>query len=355
MITKFTISRRSAGDTWDVRDLVLGDPKWVTDLNFAAGTFNFDMLFDGKFYPINGDKVEFQWDEKKIFFGYIFKVSFKEDHKFSVTAYDKTRYLKNQDSLVWPISTISQRFETVCKMAEITHKVVNSSDYKLPAEVADSKTYFDMLKSSIDKTQKAIGQMYYIFANYDIVELRKAPYTNLDIIVGDQSLLTGFSFEKSIEDASNSVRIVKKNQEKSQQTAATSSDSSNSTEVSGDDPNSTSFSYTDSSKDNTQDWGKLQTVENAKDKANDAQIKERADQLLKEKNRETYTLSLTCLGDTSLVAGNSVNIRISDLTGAGFSISNSAIMKATHTFGTDYKCDLEMKVNEPWLENSSSE
>lgn len=350
MITKFTIGRRHSGDTWDVINLV-SNIKWVTDLNFAAGTLTFDLLFDSSFYPQNGDIVEFQWNEQKIFYGYIFKASFKEDKKFSITAYDKTRYLKNQDSLVWPISTISDRFDTVCKMAEITHKVVNNSDYKLPAEVADSKTYFDMLKSSIDKTQKATNQMYYIFANYDIVELRKAPYNELNIIVGDQSLLTGFSFEKSIEDASNSVRIIKKNQAESQQTSSTSTND----ESSSDDPAKTSFSYTDSNSINVRDWGKLQTVENAKDKANDAQMKERADELLKEKNRETYTLSLTCLGDTSLVAGNSVNIQIDDLSKAGFWINNTAIMKSTHNFGSDYTCDLEMKVNEPWLESSSSE
>lgn len=349
MITKFTIGRRHSGDTWDVINLV-SNIKWVTDLNFAAGTLTFDLLFDSLFYPQNGDVVEFQWNEKKVFYGYIFKSSFKQDKKFSITAYDKTRYLKNEDSLVWPISTISDRFDTVCKMAEITHKVINNSDYKLPAEVADSKTYFDMLKSSIDKTQRATNQMYYVFANYDVVELRKAPYNELNIIVGDQSLLTGFSFEKSIEDASNSVRIIKKNQAESQQTASTSTE----TESSGDDPAKTSFSYTDSSSINVRDWGKLQTVENAKDKANDAQMKERADELLKEKNRETYTLSLTCLGDTSLIAGNSVNIQIDDLSKAGFWINNTAIMKATHNFGNDYTCDLEMKVNEPWLENNSS-
>ncbi|APX72719.1 late control protein D [Companilactobacillus allii] len=349
MITKFTIGRRNSGDTWDVSSLA-SNIKWVTDLNFAAGTFTFDLLFDGSFYPQSGDVVEFQWDEQKIFFGYIFKTTFK-DKKFSITAYDKMRYLKNEDSFVWPVSTISDRFDTVCKMAEINHKVINVSDYKLAAEVADSKTYFDMLKSGIDSTQKATNQMYYVFANYDVVELRKAPYNNLDIIIGDQSLLTDFSFEKSIDDAANSVRIIKKNSSESQQTTSTATADS---ESAGDDPKTTSFAYTDVKAHDILDWGKLQIVENAKDKANNAQMKQRADELLKEKNRETYTLSLDCLGNTSLIAGNSVNLQISELSKAGFYVGNTAIIKATHNFGSDYNCNLEMKVNEPWLENSSS-
>lgn len=353
MITKFTVGNRDGSSAWDVSELT-NNVKWVTDLNFAAGTLTFDVIkTDELFYPKSGDLVEFEWDGFKVFYGYVFKVGYSQDKKFSITAYDKLRYFKNQDSLVWPVSTVSQRFETVAKMAEVSYKVVNSSDYKLPAEVADGKTYFDMLKTAIDATQKATQQMFYLFANYDTVELRKAPYNQLELIVGDQSLMTGFSFDKSIEDAANIVRIIRKDQEESQSVASTSTDEA-SAEKTSEDPEKTSFSYTDSKGSNVGQWGKLQTTENAKDKANDAQMKQRADELLVEKNRETYSLRLNAIGDLSLVAGNSVHLQISDLHDVGFVIESAAILKATHNFGPNYNCELEMKVNEPWLENSSS-
>lgn len=351
MITKFTIQSRGSSTIWDINKLI-NNVKWETDLNFAAGSLTFDVINnpDDGFFPKNGDIVEFQWDEKKIFYGYIFKISGPKDHKLSVTAYDKLRYFKNQDSLVFPISTISQRFETVAKMAEVDFKVINDSDYKIAAEVEDGKSYFDMLKSSIDTTQKSTKQMFYLFANYDVVELRKAPFNDVGIVIGDNSLMTSFDFDRSIDDASNVVRIIKKNTAESQQTASTSTD----TESSGDDPNTTSFTYTDSTGSTVAQWGKLQTTENAKDKANDAQMKQRADELLAEKNREKFTLKLDVLGNTDLIPGNSVNLKIDELTKSGFEINNAAILKATHDFSSDYKCSLEMKVNEPWLENSSS-
>ena len=353
MITLFRITSKTDQTVWDIKASA-NNIKWETDLNFAAGTLSFDLMNDindGHFKPNFGDIVEFQWDDQKIFYGYIFKLSYSETQKFSVTAYDKLRYFKNQDSIVWPISTISQRFETVAKMAEVAYKIVNGSDYKLNAEVADAKTYFDMLKSAIDSTQKATNQMYYLFANYDVVELRKAPFQELNLIIGDQSLLTGFSYDGSIDEAANVVRIVKKDQEQSQNVSATA-DTSETTQT--EDPSKTSFSYTDASGDTVSRWGKLQVVENAKDKANDAQMKQRADELLKDKNRPTYSLKLTAIGDVSLIPGNSINIKMADLDMIGFAIQNAAFLKSNHNFSSDYTVDLEMKVNEPWLENNSS-
>ncbi|RHW49725.1 late control protein D [Bombilactobacillus bombi] len=346
-ITKFEIHSRDGTTGWDI-SRCSNNIKWTTDLNFTAGTFTFDVINNANdFYPQNGQVVEFAWNDQQVFYGYIFKVSYMQDKKFSITAYDKMRYLKNQDSLVWPISNISERFDTVCKRAEITHNVVNSSDYKLPAEVADSKSYFDMLKSAIDKTQKATQQMFYVYANYDTVELRKAPFQQLDIIIGDQSLLTGFSFEKNIDNASNVVRIVKEDKQSSQQVSATASENS------GGDPNNTSFSYVDSAGSSVSQWGKLQMIEKAKDKANEAQMKQRADELLQQKNREEYDLKLDTLGHLNLVAGNAINIKIQSLTDVGFKINNAAILKATHNFSIDYTCELEMKVNPQWLESNS--
>lgn len=347
-VTKFEIERRDGTESFDISG-VTSNIKWTNDLNFSAGSLTFDMLMiDDGVTPKSGDVVKFAWNEKKLFYGYIFKVSFDQSQKYSITAYDKLRYFKNQDSLVWQISTISQRFEKIAKMAEVKYQVINDAKLKLPAEVADQKTYFDMLKSSIEATLKSSNQMYFVFARYDTVQLRKAPFYQLENVVGDDSLLTGYTFDKSIDDAANVVRIVKEDKKESQTTSSTAT-----AETTGEDPKNTSFSYVDVSGSTVKSWGKLQTVEKAKDKANEAQMKQRAKELLKQKNKETYTLKLTTLGNVDFTAGNAIFLKISDLDKAGFKIENAAILKATHNFGTDYTCDLEMKVNAEWLESSS--
>ncbi|CAM3206473.1 XkdQ/YqbQ family protein [Lactiplantibacillus plajomi] len=338
-ITSFTVQHRGGGMVvWDIRELVVDDTvQWTTDLNYSAGELTFDIVeVDEGFTPRNGDIVKMSWDGVKTFYGYIFDFKYTNE-KFSVTAYDKLRYLKNEDAIVWPVTTVSQRFDKVCRMAEIKHRVVNNSSHKVAAEVCDSKTYFDMLKSAIEITTKANGQKYFVIANYDTVELRRAPYRSLTIILGDQSLMTKFEYERSIDDAATVVRVVREDETKGQKSTATA------TGKSAKDTHYTTV--TAGSPHNIDNWGRLQKVEKAKEKANVAQMKAQARQLLKEKNIQKRTLKLTVLGDISLVAGNAAYIQIKSLKDIGLGTSSHLITKATHHFGKDYTCEVEMVVN----------
>lgn len=334
-VTKFTVGRR-VDDTivWDVRGILSGEIIWTTDLNYSAGSLNFELVeVDEGFTPKMGDIVEFYWDNAKIFYGYVFDFKYTNE-KFTVTAYDKLRYLKNQDSLVWPVSTLSQRFTKVAKMAGINYRVVNDSGYKLAAEVADSKSYFDMLQSSIEATQKATGSEFFLAANYDTVELRKAPYNQTTIIVGDRSLMTKFEYEQSIDEAANVVRVVRENEDKGQRSTATAGTK---------DPSNTSFTAVTASG-NISEWGRLQTIETADEKANEAQMRQQANDLLKTKNKATNKLTLTVIGDPLLVAGNSAWLKVQSLKDIGYGTQSLVITKATHRFGSDYTADIEMKV-----------
>lgn len=337
-VTAMTVQHRGEGAiVWDIRDLLVNDSiTWTTDLNYSAGSLEFDIVeVDEGFTPRNGDIVKFYWDGIKVFYGYIFDFKY-EPEKFTVTAYDKLRYLKSQDSLVWPVSTLSQRFSQVCNMAEISRRIVTASSHKLAAEVCDSKSYFDMLKTSIENTEKATGNLYFVTANYDVVELRQAPYKALTIIVGDKSLMTNFQYERSIDDAATVVRIVREDEDKGQKSTATA------TGKSAKDTHYTTV--TAGSSHNIDNWGRLQYVENAKDKSNKAQMMEQAKALLKSKNKQAYTLTLTALGDIELVAGNAAYVKIQSLKDIGLGTRSLLITKATHHFGTKYTCEIEMKV-----------
>ena len=220
MITTFKLVRRSnlyrkskkngKGTTYDMRKIV-ANVKWITDLNFSAGELTFDLIQKAHpIIPYTGDIIKFRWSHHKIFYGYVFNYKVKEDNTVSVTCYDKERYLKNQDSIVWKSGTIADRFNNVCKRAGIKHKVVDKPTHKVAAEVCDGKTYFDMLKSAITKTLSATKHMYYVYCNYDTVELRRAPYKKLKIIIGSKSAMTGFSYAVDINDTANVVKVIQK-------------------------------------------------------------------------------------------------------------------------------------------------
>lgn len=345
-VTLFTIQTPGTKTVWDVRDILESDIKWTTDIDFAAGQLTFKLVeVDEGFTPKNGDIVKFRWDHKPVFKGRIFKFDYDQSEVFSVTAYDNLRYFKNQDSLVWQVSTIAQRFNQVASLAGVPHKVVNNSTHKLVAEVCDSKSYFDMLKESFKATKRATGHRYFLFDNYGTVELRRAPFKKMKYYMGDQSYMTGFSYSRSIEDVVNVVRVVRTDKKKKQQESATSKTKQTADQKKVAEAKNTKLTTITKSTNSVERWGKLQTVEKAKDKANTAQMKAKAASILKSKGKQAHTLKLTALATLNMIPGNEYPVKIKSLKDIGVGTKYLLITKATHTFsGTTDQAELEMKV-----------
>ena len=326
-------SKNPAGTGYDLKDNVK-NIVWTTDMNLSAGELTFDLVEDSNdtlVIPYTGDIITFRWDKEKIFYGYVFKYEFKGDTTISVTCYDKMRYLKNEDSIVFKSNTIADRFNEVCSRAGLSHSVKNSPSHKVKAEVCDSKTYFDMLKSAIDKTYKSTDQMYFLACNYDKIELRKAPYKKLSIVVDTRTTVTDFNYAVDIENTKNVVKVVQPNKKKSQTESSTAEGAS-------------------ASGKSVEQWGKLQKVINKKSKANAAQMKAQAKETLKLLNVANKTLNITTKGDVSLVAGNAVTVYLKDLKKE---LPDCPILRATHKFDNDYLVTLEMKVGKQWQANDS--
>lgn len=340
-VTLFTIQKAGESTTWDVRQLLESDIEWTTDIDFSAGELKFKLVeVDEGFTPKSGDIVRFKWDNKPVFKGRIFKFDYDGSEVFSVTAYDSLRYFKNQDSLVWPVSTISQRFTKVAKLAGVKYKVVNGSSHKLAAEVCDSKSYFDMLKDSFKATQRATSVKHFLFDNYGTVELRKTPFKNIDYYLGDKSEMTNFSYSRSIDDSANIVRVVRTDKKKKQTSTSTAKASTK------EDPKDTKFvTQTVSHPNSVKKWGRLQVVEKAKDKANIAQMKQKAKDILKSKGKQAHTLKISTFATLNMIPGNYYPVKIKSLKDIGIGTKYMMITKATHKFtSTTETADLEMKV-----------
>jgi len=353
--THFTHSKKKAkySLTEAVKD---NEVKWTTDLNFSASELDFTLVYPGKpIIPYTGDIISYRWNKHKVFYGYVFNYQVKADNSVSVKCFGPSRYLKNQDAIVFKSNTIADRFTEVCKRAGIKHKVVKRPSHKVKSEICENKTYFDMVKSAIDKTYKSTGYRYFVLDNYDTVELRRVPYKKLKIYVGSKSGMTDFTYAVDISNTANVIRVVHKDSKKSQSVSSTAKAKGNKKAKSGsakETPENTSFSYTDAKGKSVAQWGKLQKTINAKSKANHAQLVAQAKAELKARNMANKTLTITCIGNLDLVAGNAVTIKITDLKKK---ISNCPIIKAVHTFGSNYKCELTMKAGQSWQESGSTD
>lgn len=347
MITKLQILKHDNGGARigvEIKDMVK-NLKWVTDLNYSAGELTFDIVNDkDPIMPAMGAIVDFAWDNKDIFWGFVFSAEYTSDTTVSVKAYDFERYLKSEGSVVFQAGTLGDRYSNVCRRFGVPFNIREQPTYRVPAEVCDGKTGFDMIKSAIDKTYTATGQMYCIVANHMIIELRRAPIPTRTLLVIDtQNTMTDYTYSESIDNAANVVQVVQKNTDNSQTKTATA------TSDTGDDPATTSFTIASARGNTIKTWGQIVKVVNAKNKANWAQMVQQANDELKKRNVSERKLTLDCIGDTSLIAGAGANVKIKDF---GKTWTNCPILKATHNFGTDYTCSLEMKVGTKWQENS---
>ena len=339
-VTDLTVVRRSnlyrkskrnpAGTSYQLKDLAF-NIKWETTMDFSAGELTFDLVqpYDQPvIIPYTGDIIRFSWDKKKVFYGYVWNYELKKDHIVSVSCYDSMRYLKNEDTLIFKANTAGQRFKTICSKAGIKGAAIKSPTTKLKATIYEGKTYFDMLQDSLNKTLKKSSHKYFLTTNYDTVELRRVPHKKLDFFIGDSSGLIDATYSVDIENTYNTIRVIKSDSKKHKITAAVT--------VSGKSP---------------AQWGKLQKVVTPKDKANAAQMKEKAQNELKENNLANKTLSVKCVGDLSLIVGNAVTVKLGDYSKT---FSYAPITKAVHNFGTDYTCDLELKVGKTWSKATDS-
>ena len=323
MSAELIIQRRSDGKTFEVSQLA-GNIEWMTYLDGQPGALKFDFIENPDIIPHYGDIVRYRYGGRGIFFGRVFSKKRDETGIMEVTAYDQLRYLKNQDTYVLPAMTSSAIFSMMCNDSGLRHTTVDASPFTVPPKVHDNTSLYDIIQDALDQTLIGRGEWYVVRDNFGTLEHVHLARLQTGLVVGDQSMATGFEFDGTIDsDAFNRVRLVRDNEETGRREVFVVQDGAN-----------------------IGLWGPLQFHEKVDDNMNPAQIRERAERILEAKNRPVRKLTLTCLGDGRISAGNGVILAIERLTNEGFSAQQRALVsKATHTWnGGTYMMDLEIRV-----------
>ncbi len=287
---------------------IAGPVRHETAWNDGPGKLTFEYpVWNGRRYA-NGSVVAFQYGGANIFYGWLFSTK-QDNKKYSCTAYDQLRYFKGSNSIMRPAGTTLTNWVNTVALdcgSRIRLGTIESTEVKLGKYLFDNKTRLDMIYQSIEDNLVANGYWYVLRDEFGALCLRDTYNLRLPIILGDASLASGYDYEQSIDDDTyNYVKVAKDDSKKGVRNVYVSQDSKNISK-----------------------WGKLMLYDKVSADLNDAQLASRANRLLSVKNRETQTLSVECMGDNRIFAGNSVRVVIKN---AGLDLW-AVVDRCTHEF-----------------------
>jgi hypothetical protein len=324
MDIRLIVQESESGFIYDISELVTGSITWDTELAAQPGKLQFQYVDDPDININEGSSVSFRHNGEGIFFGFVFNRKKTDKKIVSITAYDQLRYLKNNDSYVFKNKTAAQIFEKVCQDFNLKYKVVNSSSYIVPPKPHDNKSLFDIIDFGISRTLIDTAEWYMIRDNFGVLEFININSLKTDVYISDKATALDYDFESSIDsDTYNQIKFIRENKETEKRDVYIIKDSST-----------------------IQKWGILQYFEKIDEKANEAQIQQRAEAFLKVKNRKTKKLKLPCLGNFKVFAGCGVVVDIEDLQKEGIGNKQYFLVSScSHSLENDtHKMTLDLQV-----------
>lgn len=332
---KLQIVDSDSGNWFDVSSLA-HDINFTTSLMDQPGKLSFTLEKD----PNNilkftlGSIVIFDNDGEHIFYGYVFTIGTDRSDTYKVTAYDQLRYFQNHGHVLIRDMTLREVFEMACIRTQTVYEIpagLKIPDEKLPERLFNDNSYFEILQWAINEanTQSGKGedvQKFFIRDNFGTLQLNEIgfkmekkysnklvakegfsfPETKSYLIIGDESLLTGYQYELSIDkDTYNEIEAV---------TEVKSDSSSSEDDTSGDRAQKNKkFLYSKQDKASVKKYGLLRKIVNVKSQQADTQLVTYVEKVLENFSQPSKTMKIDAIGVNGIDAGDGFVLKLKKL------------------------------------------
>lgn len=278
------------GKIYDISDMVTS-VSWKTVRTGQPGSLDVSLVKHPDLRIDPGAVIRVRDGDSKIFYGYVFAIGQGDDDEISITAYDQVRYLLSKDTFVFANATATEIIRKVAGDFGLTVGNLTGTGYRIPTLVEDNQTGLDVIFKALDLTLMATGNIFVFYDSFGALTLTNAADMRVDVVLGDESLAYGYSYERNIDDDTyNRIKLVQNNKQTGRRDVYVAQDSANITR-----------------------WGRLQYFDVVDEKLNSAQIKELLNTLIQLKNRERRSLKIDALGDLRIRAGCYIPVILSEL------------------------------------------
>ena len=318
MTTELLIEEKGTGKIWEISNCTQ-QCTWTTNRTGSPGKFEFTVNKAGDLSFVEGDTVRFSVDGELVFFGWVFTKSKDRRGVIAVTCYDRLGYLKNSASYAFYDLSAGDMIRQMAADMQVDVSEIEDTGYIIPSLIEQEQSCIDIAQSALEQTLLNTGNIYVLFDDGHGLSLKQPANMISDVIIGDKSLLTDYSYKTDIDQQSyNSVKLVRPNEQTGRKDVFIAQDSGN-----------------------IDRWGLLQLYQSVDGAMNDAQVKAQAEATLGFYNRRLRTLSVSAVGVPKLRAGQMIYMNVPGL--GDINLNQYVLLeKVTHTWeNNDHTMDFE--------------
>ena len=311
MKTELIIANKSSGKMWEISNST-SEITLETNRTGSPGTLKFTVIKAGDLSFFEGDVVRFSVAGRLQFYGWVFTKIKDRWGVIQVTCYDRIRYLKANASYAFYKQKAGDIIRQIAGDLAIEVGELADTGYAIPSLIEENQSCMDIIQSAVQQTLLNTGKVYVFYDNGSGLALQEAEQLKTEVIIGDKSLLTDYSYKTDIDAQTyNYVKLSRP-----------------------DEATGGADVYVAEDSANIAQWGLLQLYQTVDGSANAAQIEEQAKIMLKYYNRRMRTLSVNALGVVGLRAGQMVLMNVPGL--GDINLNQYVLLeRVTHTYKND--------------------